>query len=184
MNQVLDSIQQSYAAMLVGLDAIETQLHPAGDPEQWSAQQLVEHLVLTYRSTVGVLEERLRKGRPTQAPITPQHELLWNQYIGAGKFPAGGRAPERVKPGQMNLAALSGAELASLMRTELETMDRLLSQCCEKFGSQPMATHFIFGPLTGAQWREFHAVHARHHVAQLSRIIASETVSGKTASTT
>src|SRR5580704_9163185 len=103
MHSALASIQKSYAEMLGSLDVARMQLHPAGDPEQWSAQQLVEHLVLTYRSTVGVLEERLRKGRPTQAPITPQHELLWNQYIGAGKFPAGGRAPERVKPGQMNL---------------------------------------------------------------------------------
>ena len=172
MNQVLDSIQQSYAAMLVGLDAIETQLHPAGDPEQWSAQQLVEHLVLTFRSTDEVLEERLRKGRPTQAPITREHEVRWSRYIGAGKFPPGGRAPERVTPGQLGLPALSGAELASLLQKELETMDGLLDQCCEKFGPQPMASHFAFGPLRADQWREFHVVHARHHLAQLTRILA------------
>jgi hypothetical protein len=184
MNPVLDSVQQSYAEMLGGLDSARAQLHPAGDSEQWSAQNLVEHLVLTYRSTAVVLEERLQKGRPTQAPITQEHLLRWNRYIGAGKFPAGNQAPERVKPGQISLPVLSGAELASLQRTELEAMDRLLDQCCEKFGAQPMASHFAFGPLTVEQWREFHAVHSRHHLAQLSRIIASNQVSGKTVSTT
>jgi hypothetical protein len=141
----------------------------------------VEHLILTYRSTEEVLEERLRKGRPTQAPVTREHEVRWSRYIGAGKFPPGNRAPERVNPGQLGLPALSGAELASLLQKELETMDGLLDQCYEKFGPQPTASHFAFGPLKADQWREFHAVHARHHLAQLARILA---ISERTASTT
>jgi hypothetical protein len=181
MNSELASIQKSYAELLGSLDAARMQLHPADDPEQWSAQQLVEHLILTYRSTVEVLEERLRKGRPTKAPIMREHEVRWSRYIGAGKFPPGGRAPERVTPGQLSLSALSGAELAALLRKELETMDGLLDQCCEKFGPQPMASHFAFGPLGADQWREFHVVHARHHLAQLTRIL---TINEKTASTT
>ena len=184
MHSALASIQKSYAEMLGSLDVARMQLHPAGDSEQWSAQQLVEHLVLTFRSTDEVLEERLRKGRPTQAPITREHEVRWSRYIGAGKFPPGGRAPERVTPGQLGLPALSGAELVSLLQKELETMDGLLDQCCEKFGPQPMASHFAFGPLRADQWREFHVVHARHHLAQLARIVAGEDFSGKTVSTT
>lgn len=184
MNSALASIQKSYAEMLGNLDATRMQLHPAGDPEQWSAQQLVEHLVLSYRSTDEVLEERLRKGRPTQAPITREHEVRWNRYIGAGKFPPGGRAPERVTPGQLGLSALSGAELAALLQKELERMDGLLDRCCEKFGTQPMASHFAFGPLGADRWREFHLVHARHHLAQLARILAGEEFSERTASTT
>ena len=58
MHSALASIQKSYAEMLGSLDVARMQLHPAGDPEQWSAQQLVEHLVLTFRSTDEVLEER------------------------------------------------------------------------------------------------------------------------------
>jgi Protein of unknown function (DUF1569) len=184
MNSALASIQKSYGEMLGNLDAARMQLHPAGDPEQWSAQQLVEHLVLTFRSTDEVLEDRLRKGRPTQAPITREHEVRWNRYIGAGKFPPGNRAPEPVTPGQMGLPALSGVELASLLRKELEAMDGLLDQCCEKFGPQPMASHFAFGPLGADQWREFHVVHAQHHLGQLARILAGEDFSEKTASTT
>jgi hypothetical protein len=64
----------------------------------------------------------------------------------------------------------------------MEKIDGLLGECAEKFGSQPMASHFIFGPLSTEQWREFHTVHARHHLAQMSRILDS-VVSGRTAST-
>jgi hypothetical protein len=44
-----------------------------------------------------------------------------------------------------------------------------------------MASHFAFGPLGADQWREFHVVHARHHLTQLTRIVATNE---KTASTT
>jgi hypothetical protein len=181
MNPAFASIQEPYAEMLGRLDASRSQLHPQGDPAQWSAQQLVEHLLLTYQSTAKILEERLLKGRPTHAPVTPEHAMRWRGSIGAGKFPIGNRAPEGVTPGQMELSVLSGAELALLLRKELERIDGLLDQCCEKFGPQPIASHFAFGPLDADQWREFHLVHARHHLAQLARIVSA---SEKTASTT
>ena len=132
-------------------------------------QQVIEHLILTYRSTAGVLEERLQKGRPTQAPTTPEQEARWHATIQAGRFPEGGKAPERVRPGQLHLGPLCGKDLAAQFKLEIEKVDDLLNQCAEKFGSQPMASHFAFGPLSADQWREFHTVHARHHLAN-SRI--------------
>lgn len=155
------------------MSAAEAQAHPEEDPGQWCAQELIEHLILTYRSTASVLEERLEKGRPTQAPITPEHEARWRATIMAGRFPEGGKAPERVRPGQLNLPALSGEELASRLSAAMERMDRLLDQCTEKFGSQPMASHFAFGPLSVDQWRQFHSVHGNHHLGQMKRILAS-----------
>jgi len=173
MHSTFNSVQKSYAEALDGLSAAEAQAHPAGDPNQWCAQELIEHLILTFRSTAGVLEERLQKGRPTQAPHTLEQEARWRATIQAGRFPDGGKAPERVRPGQLHLGALSGVELAVQFRLELEKVDRLLDQCAEKFGPIPMASHFAFGPLSADQWREFHTVHSRHHLAQLAHILDS-----------
>ena len=188
MHPAFDSVEHAYAQALAGVSAAQARLHPEGDPNQWSAQDLIEHLILTYRSTADVLEERLRKGRPTLAPLLPEHEMRWRKTILAGRFPEGGKAPERTRPGQLPLGELSGAELALRFKADLERVDGLLKECAEKFGLQPMASHFAFGPLTTDQWREFHTAHARHHLAQLSRVLSSihksASVNGKTASTT
>lgn len=188
MNPVLSSIQQAYAEALSGMDAASTQLHPFGDAAQWNTQQLVEHLILTYQSTARVLNERLEKGRPTQAPVTHQHQVLRERYLSAGRFPKGQQAPEPVRPGQETLPHLSGKELAERLRQGLEMVDHLLDECSDCFGEQQVASHFAFGPLTAEQWRQFHAAHAQHHLTQLAlirgNIDKNLTVNEKTASTT
>src|SRR5277367_1457013 len=136
MHHAFDSVQNSYAEALGGLGVAEAQIHPGGDPNQWNAQEVIEHLIMTYRSTAGVLEERLQKGRPTQAPITPEQEARWRATIQQGRFPEGGKAPERVRPGQLDLAAQPGPELAELFQREIARVDGLLNECAEKFGSQ------------------------------------------------
>ena len=172
MHPEFESVQQSYGKLLDRLSASDARIHPGGDPDSWCVQELIEHLILTYRSTASVLEERLQKGRPTQAPLTARQQALWRATIRAGRFPEGGKAPEGVRPGQLGLEALCGAELAERFRLEMGKVDSLLNECAEKFGSQPMASHFAFGPLSAEQWRTFHTVHARHHLAQLGRILA------------
>ncbi len=172
MQKAFEVTCKSIAEVIGGLSVAEAQAHPDGDENCWCVQQVIEHLILTYRSTAGVLEERLQKGRPTQASITPEQEARWQATIQAGRFPEGGKAPERVRPGQLDLGALCGEELTAQFKLEIARMDDLLNQCTEKFGSQPMASHFAFGPLTADQWREFHMVHARHHLAQIDRILA------------
>lgn len=188
MYSAFDSVEHAYAKALDGLTVAQARIHPEGDLNQWCAQELVEHLILSYRSTASVLEERLQKGRPTQAPLLPEQEMRWRKTIMAGRFPEGGKAPEPVRPGQLQLGELCGAELVSQIRAALEKVDGLLCECAEKFGTQPMASHFAFGPLTAEQWREFHTVHARHHLGQLNRILScihkNAAVNGKTASTT
>jgi hypothetical protein len=173
VHTAFESVQQSYAEALNGLSAAGAEAHPGGDPECWCAREVIEHLILTYRSTADVLEERLQKGRPTMAPVLEEHRARWRATIGAGRVSEGGKAPERVRPGQLHLGKLCGAELAQQFTSELARVDGLIGECAEKFGSQPMASHFAFGPLSAEQWREFHLVHARHHLRQLSRIVES-----------
>jgi hypothetical protein len=171
MYPAFESVQTAFAEALGSLSVAEAQAHPEGDPNQWCAQQLVEHLILTYHSTARVLEDRLQKGRPTQAPKTTEQEARWRATIQVGRFPGDGKSPEPVRPGQLPLGGLSGVELAQQLNFAMEKVDSLLKECAEKFGLQPMASHFAFGPLSADQWREFHTVHARHHLAQMSRIL-------------
>src|ERR1700761_4800204 len=70
MNSELNSVHSLYARILDSMGPAAVQHHPFEDPTRWSAQQIVEHLILTYRSTAHSLRERLEKGRPTQAPVT------------------------------------------------------------------------------------------------------------------
>lgn len=185
MHNKFESVESSYDKTLAGLSAIQAQMHPDDDPNQWCAQDLIEHLILTFRSTANVLEDRLQKGRPTEATRTPEHEERWRATIMAGRLPLA-KASEPVRPGQLQMSELSGPKLASWFRGELEKMDGMLDWCAEKFGPGPMASHFAFGPLSADQWREFHVVHIRHHLAQLSRILASVRLApnGRSASTT
>ncbi|HEX3436865.1 MAG TPA: DinB family protein [Pseudacidobacterium sp.] len=171
MNESLESFCCDCAGMLNGMSKEETQKHTADNSEQWSAQQLVEHLILTYRSSSGALEERLRKGRPTKAEVTPQQQVRRERLFVTEIFPEDTQAPERVRPGQIDLSALSGVELAELLQRELESMDSLVERCHEAFGQQPMASHWAFGPLSADEWRKFHLLHGRHHLKQLARIV-------------
>jgi hypothetical protein len=173
MLAAFSSMHESYSAALAGMSVADAQTHPEGDVNQWCARELIEHLLLTYRGTSSVLEERLQKGRPTQAPVTPEHQALWRATIMKGHFPEGGKAPDRVRPGQLQLPALCGDDLAALLKSDMDRMDGLLDQCEEKFGGEPMASHFRFGPLSAHQWREFHTVHGRHHLSQMMRIRAN-----------
>lgn len=172
MQEALDAVRKSIAEAIGGLSVAEAQAHPDGDVDCWCVQQVIEHLILTYRSTARILEERLEKGRPTQAQKTPEQEERWQATIGQGRIRAGGKAPEPVRPGKLDLGRCCGEDLAEQLRMELAKMDGLLDQCEEKFGPQPMASHFLFGPLSAGQWRAFHTVHTRHHLAQIERILA------------
>ena len=49
MHAVLERAVRQIANEVRGLDAETTQLHPRGLAHKWTAQQVVEHLVLGYR---------------------------------------------------------------------------------------------------------------------------------------
>ena len=159
-----------YEQALHDRDAAWCQQHPLDDERQWSAQQLVEHLVMTYSNTSDVLEERLAKKRVTRNRSTLLQRVLQIASISLGRFPHGLAAPSHVRPGQLGWPSLNGAELTTAMKDELERMDELLEACRTRFGLQRVASHFIFGPLRVDQWRRFHVIHARHHMKQLAKI--------------
>jgi len=170
MHPVLQQVFDSYRVELADKPAAWCQLHPLQDERLWSAQDLVEHLVLTCRSTSRVLQKRLERGRPTAGHSTPIQWFLQLVVLSFGRMPRGAPAPIFARPDQLHWPPMNGAELADLLRQEIEQMDSLIGTCRHRFGPQRVAAHFIFGPLRPDQWRRFHVVHIRHHLEQLRRI--------------
>jgi Protein of unknown function (DUF1569) len=174
MNAELQRICDRYQAELAKVDAPAAQLHPGGDPERWSIQQIVEHLLLTYRATGAALEKRLAKGTVTRVRPTTKQLLLKTMVLGFRRMPKGVKAPEMVIPLAGAHPDCCGQELAVRMTESLAAMDLLLNEGEKRFGAAPIQQHFLFGPLTAHQWRRFHAIHASHHLRQIRRILTTE----------
>jgi hypothetical protein len=173
MHVVLERVVSQISTEVGGLDAGTAQLHPGGHTYEWTAQQIVEHLVLGYRLTAGALETRLGKGRLSRNQ-TRTH-LQWSlqlMVLSFGYLPRGVPALEETTPLPNSFAPMDGHQLADLLRQEIGAMGVMLDRCRSKFGMETVAIHPWLGPLRVDQWRRFHAVHGLHHVPQLRSVIA------------
>jgi hypothetical protein len=173
MHAVLERVASQISSEMLGLDAATTQLHPKGLAYQWSAQQVVEHLVLGYRLTSSALETRLNKGRLSRN--RKRTYLQWSlqlMILSFGKLPRGVPALDETMPVAGRFAAMDGQQLGDLVRREIDAMDKLFDACRRKFGIERVAVHPFLGPLRVDQWRRFHVVHGLHHLVQLRAVIA------------
>src|ERR1700677_4184482 len=173
MHAVLERVASQISSEMLGLDAATTQLHPKGLAYQWSAQQVVEHLVLGYRLTSSALETRLNKGRLSRK--RKRTYLQWSlqlMILSFGKLPQGVPALDETMPVAGSFAAMDGRQLGDLMRQEIDAMDTMFDRCRRKFGMERVAVHPFLGPLRVDQWRRFHVVHGFHHLTQLQSVIA------------
>jgi hypothetical protein len=174
MHPAFEELHKLYCKCLTGKDCDFCQRRPArslrGRRTPWTTQDVVEHLLLTYRNTKVLFDRYLERNSPSKRPVTAKHRFLQFLVVRCGGFPRGVSAPDHAQPGKSGMPPMTGEELAALMRSDLEELDAKLEKCRQAFGKQPFAPHFIFGPLTANQWRRFHFVHGRHHLAQLARI--------------
>jgi hypothetical protein len=172
MHPVLEQVYGSYRDRLAPRPADWCQRHPQQLDRLWSSQELIEHLVLTCRSTSRTLEDRLKRG-PTSVRSSPTQWILQMAILNLGRMPRGAPAPAFARPDQLHWPPMSGAELLDLLRQEIDQMDTLIDTCRHRFGLQRVASHFLLGPLRPDQWRRFHVIHLRHHLDQLHRIESS-----------
>jgi hypothetical protein len=173
MHLSLQALMNTFRHGMEDLDAEKTQLHPHNDPAQWSVQQVVGHLVMTYRSTGNLLQDRLSKGRPVARKPRLREWLLQRLILTLGHFPKGISAPAEVQPARAEIQPADGAALLCVLQSELEKMEGALEECRRQFGAQRIATHFALGPMSVEQWVRFHAVHGMHHRKQVSRVRAA-----------
>ncbi len=169
MDTIFQQLQQEIAASLHGLDATQTQLRSATNPDKWSIQQIAQHLTLTYANTEVSITGRLAKRTPTRARPTSQQRIWQFVVTTVGYFPGGRQAPTSVCP-PADSPPLSGEELTHEAAVGLARIDQLFTQAESLFGSRRAISHVILGPLNIHQWRRFHLIHGRHHIHQIRSI--------------
>lgn len=144
-----------------GLTPYRLMAAPAG---KWNSVQVLEHLLITYRSTTRVFESL------KSSPAEPMPSLEIKQRIGIflitslGYFPEGRPAPAFAMP----KGAVSPDTITEDMLTALADMDVAIKAVeAQRGSSRPIAVHPILGAMTARQWCKFHLVHTRHHLKQV-----------------
>jgi hypothetical protein len=170
MHPVLKTELSVLSEEIRGVSQSEAQVNPLPGLGRWSAQEVIEHLILTYEMTMEELNRQFARGRALRRKRGPLEVFLRLQTIGLGYLPEGVPAMLRVRP--QHSRAQGGALLAERLLSKGEEMDALLVQARQKFGIQPCAAHPFYGGLRVDEWRRYHAIHARHHLKQLCGAIA------------
>jgi hypothetical protein len=163
MDSYLDQLQRAIAAVTRGVTPTDLARHPEG---QWSAAEVLEHLYLTYTSTVKGFERCLETGRPQVSPPTAKQRLAAVLVVGAGLMLGRREAPPYTRP-----RGTPAEKVVAEIGVQIAAMDRIIAQCEARYGKRvKLLNHFVLGPLTGSEWRKFHWVHGRHHIKQIWRL--------------
>jgi hypothetical protein len=170
VHPLLDQTRELLATPLAGCSAEQVGRHPGDDPARWSAQQVIEHLSATWRSTANGIEDRLQKNRPLRTRATLAQRCTQLAVCRCGFLPKRRKAPPAVLPSE-HADPLSGDELIARFSATLAALDRTLNRIEPQAKGAPVLTHFLLGPMNVRQWRRFHRVHARHHAKQIAHAI-------------
>ena len=176
MHPVLKSDIESLAHRVSVLSKEEAQIHPEPGRGRWSAQQVIEHLILTYTFTSNEVAKQVRKGKPTRDRRDLLNFILRIQTIGLGIMPYGIPSILAFRP--IEYTPESGIEIAVRFLEAAESMDRLLVSARQLLGIQTCGEHPFYGPMRVDEWRRYHSVHARHHLSQLVNAISYAQTAG------
>ena len=169
MHPVLKSALEPLAQVMESVTQEEAQTPPLPGQGHWCAQQIMEHLILTYQLTSGAVSRQLKSGRVSKHRRSMLEFILRVQTIGFGYMPEGIPAIRAVRPGQYT--PQPGAEIARRFLEAAEEMDAQLVAARKKFGIQICGEHPMFGVMRVDEWRRYHAIHAKHHLKQLRNAI-------------
>jgi hypothetical protein len=169
MHPVLKSALEPIAKLIADVTLEEAQIPPLPGHGRWCAQEVVEHLILTYQLTSDTLGQQLKSGRVPKNRRNLLEFTLRLQTLGLGYMPKGVPSIGAFRP--TDFTPESGTEIARRFLEAAESMDALLVASRKKFGIEVCGQHPFFGVLRVDEWRRYHAVHAKHHMAQLREAI-------------
>jgi hypothetical protein len=169
MHPVLKSSLDPLAQLMASVTLEEAQVPPLPGQGRWCAQQIMEHLILSYQLTATVVNRQLKSGRIPKNRRSILEFVLRVQTIGIGYMPQGAPAIRAVRPTEYTPEP--GAAIAERFLQAAEEMDELLVAARKKFGIQACGEHPMFGIMRVDEWRRYHAVHANHHFKQLKNAI-------------
>jgi Protein of unknown function (DUF1569) len=160
MNSYLERLRQELEEATARARTSDLERTSAG---KWSPAQILEHLLLTYKSTNRALEKCLEQGAPLATRATLKDRMATLLVVNLGYIPGGRKAPERATP-----RGMPPEEVRQAFVPALEKMAASLDDCEHRFGAgTKILDHPFLGPLTANEWRKFHWVHGRHHARQI-----------------
>jgi hypothetical protein len=160
MDAILQRLHDKFEVATEGISADAWEIAPEG---RWSCAKIVEHLGRSYGTTAKLLETAIDSGqKPKMDKPTWKQTAARLLICHMGYFPGGRKAPEMVQP--IGLAGIAALERAL---SSLERMAAAIDAAELIWGTGPIAPHFLLGPMTGEEWRRFHACHGLHHLRQL-----------------
>jgi len=163
MDSRLEQLKQSLESAVEGMSGEQLSWHPPG---KWCAQEVLEHLYLTYTGTIKAFEKVITSGKPLTTPASMKHRLRSLVVLGFSHLPEGRKAPTNTQP-----RGLPAENVRNEIGAKIAAMDAIIAQCEARFGRRiRLLDHPILGPLTATQWRKFHLLHGMHHRKQLLRL--------------
>jgi hypothetical protein len=169
MHPVLKSALVPLAEQIAVVSAEEAQIPPLPGQGRWSAQQIIEHLILSYELTSTSVSRQLKTGRIPKNRRNLLEFMLRVQTIGFGYMPDGVPSIRAMRP--VNPDFQTGEVIAEHFLQAAEEMDGFLVEARRRFGIQACGEHPLFGVMRVDEWRRYHAVHAKHHSKQLRQAI-------------
>lgn len=135
-------------------------------PDKWSMAEILDHLLKTYASTAYILNRCIERGAPKGRRPTLRERLSSWFVLDLERFPHGVQAPDVALPSPDPTSTVRDDAL-----TALALFDASATAAEQRFGAlTKLANHPVLGPFDARQWRQFHLVHTRHHVKQISRL--------------
>lgn len=163
MDATLAKLHSILSSSISGMNPDQLTRHPEG---KWSSAEILEHLNLSYLGTIKGLQRCLDTGTASASP--DRSRMRWQRLIliRGGYFPRGRKSPERVMP-----RGAPAQQVAKQILENVARMNAVIQECETRFGrGKPLADHPVLGPLTAAEWRKFHLVHAKHHAKQIRKL--------------
>jgi hypothetical protein len=159
------------ARLTADMTTADLDCHPPG---KWSSAGTLEHLARTFEGTRRNFQKCLDTGtrRATRPTLRRRAGVLI--VIELGRFPTGVQAPGPTLP-----KGIPADSVMDVLKRNLAGMDAAMAECETRFGRRAwIANHSVLGPLTLRQWRQFHRVHARHHLKQIASLRAEASFHG------
>ena len=163
MDSRLVKLREDLESAVEGMSSEQLRWHLPG---KWCAEEVLEHLYLTYTGTIKGFERVMTSGKPLSTRPSAAHRMMTFLVVGLRHMPAGRKTPAVARP-----RGVPTEQVRKELGEKLEAMDAIIAECEARFGRQvKVLDHPILGPLTAPQWRTLHLVHGRHHRKQLLRL--------------
>jgi hypothetical protein len=164
MDFYLRRLQDAIGAVTEGMSRETMQRRP--QPEKWSVAEVLEHLYLTYTSTIKGFERCMAAGKPIAGRPNWKDRARTLVVVRVGYLPSGRKSPAYAEP-----RGIASEHVLAELAGQIAAMDAVITQAEQRYGRDcPLIEHPILGPLRADQWRKFHWVHGWHHLKQLQKM--------------